>query len=138
LNTYVFSLQAGGVTALVIGGTTPAVDYSQFSGANVELAGALNVSSVGGYTPRVGDRFFLLTYSSTRTGDFSPVNVQAISGIFWKLLYKDQSLHLWATTRLYIPLAVYSTVSQQLPLSLPQVSAQQSTPRTGSSRLSSR
>jgi len=107
INTNTFTQEAGGITNLAIRGTTPVTDYSQLIVSNLILTGPLNISFSGGYTPNVGDHFILQQYSSTRTGNFSPVNINPIPGIIWVLYYKDGSLHLWAMKcQIFIPLLI--------------------------------
>jgi hypothetical protein len=103
INAATFVQESGGTTNLTIKGITPVTDYCQIDASVVDLAGPLNVSFASGYTPHVGDEFVLLSYSSTRTGDFSPVNVTPIANVFWTSFYEDNKLILWATTRIYLP-----------------------------------
>jgi hypothetical protein len=91
-----FRQEAGGITNLAIGGTTPNSDYSQLNATDFYLTGPLNISFTGGYTPQIPDHFILLVYSSSRTGDFSPVSITPVPGVHWSLYYKDNSLHLVA------------------------------------------
>jgi len=98
--------ESGGTTNLTIKGITPVTDYCQIDASVVDLAGPLNISFAGGYTPQIGDEFVLLSYSSTRTGDFSPVYTAPIEGISWSSFYEDKKLTLWATTRIYLPLII--------------------------------
>jgi hypothetical protein len=106
INVGTFVQETGATTNLTISGITPVTDYCQINASVVDLTGPLNVSFSSGYTPQVGDRYVLLSYSSTRTGDFSPVDVTPIAGIYWTLYYEDSELYLWATTRIYIPMVV--------------------------------
>jgi hypothetical protein len=96
LNVTTFRQEAGGVTNLAIRGTTPGIDYSQMNASDYYLNGLLNISFTGGYTPQVGDHFILLDYSSSRTGDFSPVHIAHVEGIDWYLFYENNTLNLWA------------------------------------------
>jgi hypothetical protein len=87
---------SGGTTNLAIRGVTPFTNYSRFVTTHVELAGELNVTFTGGYTPQVGDRYILLTYSSDRIGDYSPVHVSPVGDIAWVRYYEGNALNLEA------------------------------------------
>lgn len=103
--TNTFTQEAGGITNLAMRGTTPVTDYSQLMVSNLILSGPLNISFVGGYTPHVSDYFILQQYSSTRTGNFSPVNITPIPDIIWVWFYQNRILHLWALRyQIFIPL----------------------------------
>jgi hypothetical protein len=104
-----FKQEIGGITNLAIGGTTPNTNYSQLISANFYLTGPLNISFTSGYTPQIPDHFILLIYSSSRTGDFSPVNITPVPGIHWDLYYQDNSLHLIANPgmiSMFIPIII--------------------------------
>jgi hypothetical protein len=104
-NIPTFTQGTGGITNLAIRGTSPINNYCQLNVSNANLSGPLNISFSGGYTPQLGDDFILLTYSSTRTGDFSPVNISPVPNIFWLLYYQEKSLHLLAVEhQIYIPI----------------------------------
>ncbi|HEX9582062.1 MAG TPA: hypothetical protein VF970_13245, partial [Gemmatimonadales bacterium] len=64
-----------------IGGTAPgntSTDHDQLGvSGDVTLAGTLNVTLLGGFTPSPGDRFVILTFTGTRTGTFATENVPA-------------------------------------------------------------
>jgi hypothetical protein len=102
-----FRQEAGGNTNLAIRGTTPGTDYSQLNALDFYLNGPLNISFTGGYTPQVGDHFILLDYSSSQTGDFSPVHIAHVEGIDWYLFYENNTLNLWAVkglNHIFIPI----------------------------------
>jgi len=102
-----FRQEAGGVTNLVIRGTTPGSDYSRMNASDYYLNGPINISFTGGYTPQVGDHFILLGYSNSRTGDFSPVHIAPVEGIDWYLVYENNTLNLWAIkglNHIFIPI----------------------------------
>src|SRR5262249_15233122 len=57
-----------------IGGSTAGTGYDQMQiSGTATLAGSLNVSLLGGYSPASGTSFSLLTYGS-RSGSFSSIN----------------------------------------------------------------
>ncbi len=91
-----FTQSSGGKTNLAIGGVTRYTNYSSFSTTHAELAGELNVTFTGGYTPKVNDRYVLLTYSSDRTGDFSPVHIAPVGDLIWVRYYQGKALNVWA------------------------------------------
>jgi hypothetical protein len=105
-----FVQEPGGITNLTIKGNTPVTDYCQINASAVDLASPLNIGFSGGFTPHIGDEFILLSYGSTRIGDFSPVNVTPLADGFWSLFYEGNSLHLLAEEGqlyiVYLPLVV--------------------------------
>ncbi len=99
-----FTQTSGGKTNLAISGVTPFTNYSRFVTAHAILAGELNVTFIGGYTPKVNDHYILVTYSSDRTGDFSPVNIAPVSDFIWVRYYFGNALHLFsAKHQAFIP-----------------------------------
>jgi hypothetical protein len=101
-----FRQEAGGITNLAIQGTTPATDYSQLNATDFYLTGPFNISFTGGYTPQLSDHFILLWYSNSRIGDFSSVNIPPMPDIYWYLLYKSNTLHLWAGKQYFTPVII--------------------------------
>jgi hypothetical protein len=101
-----FRQEGDGITNLAIRGTTPATDYSQLNASNLYLTGPLNITFTGGYTPHVGDHFILLWYTNSRTGDFSPVIITPLSGLYWYLYYQGNTLHLSVWMRMFIPVVI--------------------------------
>ena len=73
-----------------IGGTTAATQYDQLlvTGA-VHLAGAVDVSLFGGFTPASGDSFDVITWT-THTSTFDTVNLPTLPGLL-----------VWDTAQLY-------------------------------------
>ena len=64
-------IQAGGVLAIELGGTTPNLLYGRAEANTLAtLAGTLEVSLVGGFLPSLGDVFGVLAFGS-RAGDFA-------------------------------------------------------------------
>jgi hypothetical protein len=96
LNIHTYTQTSGGKTNLAINGVTPFTNYSRLVTAHADLSGELNITFTGGYTPQVGDRYILLACSSTRSGDYSPINIPAVAGIIWVRYYQANSLNLWA------------------------------------------
>lgn len=101
---HTFTQSSGGKTNLAISGVTPFTNYSRFVTNHLALAGELNVTFTGGYTPQFGDRYVLVTYSSDRSGDYSPAKVTPVGDIIWERYYQGNALNLWAVKcRVYIP-----------------------------------
>ena len=103
-NTVTFTQEAGGITNLAIKGTIPVTDYCQLNSTYINLAGPLNISFTGVYVPHIGDQFTLLIYGSTRTGDYSSVNVEPLAHGYPIVFYQDNRLHLWLMERVLIPM----------------------------------
>ncbi len=93
---HTFTQSSGGKTNLPIGGVTRFTNYSSFSSTHVELAGELNVTFTGGYTPKALDRYLLVTYSSDRSGDFSPVHIAPVPDLIWVRYHFGNALHLFS------------------------------------------
>ena len=94
---------------MAIHGPIPATDYCQLQAADIYLDGALNVSFTNGYVPQIGDHYVLLTYSNSRTGDYSPVFIAHMAGIHRDLSYIGKNLELlaqWAPRQLFIPIII--------------------------------
>jgi hypothetical protein len=91
-----FAQSPVGITNLAIGGETPLTQFCQLVTTQANLAGALNVTFTGGYTPQVGDHYSLLTYSAGRTGDYSAVSVAPVGDILWEWFHQGNALKLWA------------------------------------------
>jgi fibronectin-binding autotransporter adhesin len=74
------AMTPGGILDFELG--TTAYDRIVATG-NAALAGILNVSLLGGFTPAAGNSFNLLDWSST-TGSFNTLNLAPLpSGLFW-------------------------------------------------------
>ncbi|MBI4672558.1 MAG: PD40 domain-containing protein [Chloroflexi bacterium] len=71
---------AGGALNIEIGGLTVGKSDQLGIGGNATLGGTLNLSTVGGYTPKVGDTFKIMTLLGTRTGTFATVNGTDLGG----------------------------------------------------------
>jgi autotransporter-associated beta strand protein len=79
-----FTLASGGTLDIELGGTTAGTGYDRLivTGGNtaattpVTLGGDLDVSFLGGFTPNVGDLFFILEQrlASAGTGSVNPIN----------------------------------------------------------------
>jgi hypothetical protein len=101
-----FTQTSGGVTNMPIGGRTAFTDFTRFVTTQASLDGTLNITFTGGFTPEVGDSFTLLTFS-TRTGDYSTVNIPPVGDIIWIRYYTVNSMVLWAAKyRSFIPVAI--------------------------------
>ncbi|MEQ8787638.1 MAG: Ig-like domain-containing protein [Pirellulaceae bacterium] len=85
-----------------LGGRQPGVDFDQLHVAGgAALSGPLNVSLIGGFTPRPGDVFQVMTFAS-RTGSFSSINgLDLGGGLFLRPVFSPTDLKL----------VVYSTAS---------------------------
>jgi hypothetical protein len=104
-NIHTFTQSSGGKTNLAISGETVFTNYSQLVTVHADLAGELNITFTGGYTPQVGHHYILLRYSSDRTGDYSSVHVPPVDDIIWVRYYQGNALNLWAARcRLMIPI----------------------------------
>jgi len=83
-----------GILNLEIGGSTPVTEYDQFAvSGSAALDGALNLTLINGYRPKVGDVFQIISFGSF-TGQFATINftgftasvTYAASGITIKVL----------------------------------------------------
>jgi hypothetical protein len=101
-----FRQEAGGITNLAIRGTTPSTDYCQLNASDFYLTGPFNINFTGGYTPHAGDHFILLWYGNSRIGDFSPVNIAHVAGVYWNLFYENNTLYLWAGLHFLMPIII--------------------------------
>ena len=96
LNTKNFSLLSGGALKLEIGG----VNAGQFDQVNVtgtvSLAGNVQISLFGGYTPNLGDKFFVVLNDSTDlvTGTFANTDASndvTVGNTVFAVNYTDNS-----------------------------------------------
>ncbi len=94
-NIHTFTQSSSGITNLGISGETPFTNYCRIVTTQADLAGELNVTFSGGYTPQVGDHYLLLTYT-TRSGNYSPVHVAPVDDVIWVWYYLGNGLNLWA------------------------------------------
>lgn len=95
LSTKNFSLLSGGALKLEIGGLN-AGQYDQLNiTGTVSLAGDVQISLFGGYTPQIGDKFFVILNDSTDTitGTFAnpTANQIIVSGTTFAVSYTDNS-----------------------------------------------
>jgi len=89
---------ASGTLAIELGGTTVGSQYDRLvvTGA-ATLAGTLNVTLIGGFTPAAGDQVTVLTFAS-RTGDFATVNLPALAGgLTWQRSFTGTAMVLVVT-----------------------------------------
>ena len=77
------TIGAAGAVDIELGGTTPGVGASNYDQLNITgsatLAGTLNVSLTGGFTPAIGNTFTIMTFAS-HTGTFATTNLPALGG----------------------------------------------------------
>lgn len=71
LTTGGFTLSAGATLKIDLEGTTAGISYDQLAVPTASLAGSLEVSLVGAFTPQPGDVFHILTVANTLTGTFA-------------------------------------------------------------------
>lgn len=77
-----------------IGGHTPGLLYDRLVvGGHATLAGRLQVSSINGFAPQLGDTFEILTCAS-ETGAFSSVDPTGIPGTSWLPRYNGTNVTL--------------------------------------------
>src|SRR5262249_8578940 len=94
LNTKNFSLLSGGALKPELGGTA-AGQFDQVSvTGTVSLAGNVQISLFGGYTPTPGDKFFVVVNDSTDavTGTFANTDVSnnvVANGVTFAVNYAD-------------------------------------------------
>jgi hypothetical protein len=92
--TSVLNLEIGGTDP---GNLNPQHDQLNISGA-AALAGTLNVTLWGNYTPILGDRYEIITYAS-HTGTFGLDNLPDLSaGLGWKVNYTTTGVILEVIT----------------------------------------
>ena len=95
LNTKNFTLQSGGILKLEIGGTGAGLFDQVNVVGTVSLAGDAQITLFGGYTPVLGDKFFVVVNDSTDavTGTFANAvsNQITISGAVFTVNYADNS-----------------------------------------------
>jgi hypothetical protein len=90
-----YSQGGGGILNVEIGGLAAGTEFDALEvSGDAALAGTLNVSLVGGFTPNPGDTFRIMTFA-THTGDFS-VNSGLIigGGLGFRKVYGDTDLTL--------------------------------------------
>ena len=90
-----YTQTASGELNLDIGGLTVGTEFDQLAVLNnVDLAGALNISIINGFTPILGDTFEVLTFGS-RIGEFTSVHgLDAGGGLIFELNYGPTELTL--------------------------------------------
>jgi hypothetical protein len=87
-----YTQEASGTYTSELGPTASVVDRLEPLGT-AALQGVLNVSLVGGYVPARGDTFVIMTYGA-RTGQFTTVNVPALSNAELRVLYNPLDVTL--------------------------------------------
>ncbi|MGC9450578.1 MAG: hypothetical protein ACP5I4_03955 [Oceanipulchritudo sp.] len=93
-----FQQSAGGTLRMQIQGTQLNQDYDRMilSGTGL-LAGTLEVSLTGGFSPVLGDTFPIIVTSGGRTGEFDAVDFTAADpgpGLEWDVLYSSTGVSL--------------------------------------------
>jgi YVTN family beta-propeller protein/autotransporter-associated beta strand protein len=91
-----YNQSAAGTLQLGIGGTAPGqYDFLNVTG-RAKLGGALQLISLGGFQPKIGDKFTLITAGGGLTGKFANVvdPLSAGPGTFADLVYGANSLSL--------------------------------------------
>jgi uncharacterized repeat protein (TIGR01451 family) len=103
---------ASGTVNVELGGLTAGTQYDQITiTGSATFAGTLNVTTIGGFTPALGNSFTIMTYAS-RTGTFSNLNLPALGGgNQWSVLYNPTSLVLTVSPPASADLAVTKTDS---------------------------
>jgi len=86
---------SSGSYGVAIGGLSVGSQYSQLKvTGTASLAGALNISLPGGFTPAAGNSFTILTAGSI-TGTFTSINSPSLpSGLSWSVAYNATSVVL--------------------------------------------
>jgi hypothetical protein len=81
-----------GLLRIELGGHNPGTEYDQLVvGGNASLAGTLELHLINGFVPQPGDEFQILTCGS-QTGQFSQINVPAVSGAVWSVRYSGTNV----------------------------------------------
>lgn len=90
------SNQAAATIAFDLGGTTAITQYDRISvGRSAFLAGTLEVSLAGAFTPAVGNMFTILTAADSIVGEFD--NLQLPGGFTWSVTYNANNVVLAVT-----------------------------------------
>ncbi len=124
-----YTQSAGGILNIVIGGTTPGTQYSQFAAAGcpVSLGGSLNVSLINRFVPSPGQQFTILTCGS-RTGTFPVKNgilLDASTGLVLVPLYSNTNVVLLATNETLLqPTLGFARLGNNLQVTWPSVMGQ--------------
>ena len=84
----------GSLTA-ELGGLTAGAEYDRLAVlGNVALAGTLDASILGGFSPAIGNTFDILVTSGTLTGTFDTVNLPAAPGEGFSIFYGPNFVRL--------------------------------------------
>jgi VCBS repeat-containing protein len=77
------TIGAAGAVNIELGGTTPGINATDYDQLNItgaaSLAGTLNVSLTGVFTPSIGNTFTIMTFAS-HTGTFATTNLPSLGG----------------------------------------------------------
>jgi len=92
--------QSSGLIEIELAGTTPVSEYDvlNVTGADATLAGTLDLSLLGGFTPAEGQSFIVIDTETTINGTFDDVILPSLSqGLVWQIEYTDDvTLHVVA------------------------------------------
>jgi hypothetical protein len=80
-------LDSTSVVSIEIGGIIPGLEYDQLAiTGRPALDGTLDVVLIGGFVPKVGDEFRVVTYSSFTGPGFRPINLPPLpNGLVWSV-----------------------------------------------------
>jgi hypothetical protein len=86
-----FIQQAAGRLEIEIGGTAPGTEFDRLTATGAAtLAGALNVSLLGGFMPAAGDAFEVLRADGGIFGEFSTTSLPTLpNGLDWNVIYSN-------------------------------------------------
>ncbi len=84
-----YTQKSSGILEIEIGGLNVGTEYDRLAvTGNVSFDGTLNVYLIDPFQPSSGNMFDIITYTGTRSGVFSTVNVPSLSGgLMWNLSY---------------------------------------------------
>ncbi len=87
-----FTQQVDGVLEIQLGGTTAGTGHDQLIVDRLAtMQGILNISLLPGFTPQLGDTFFIIDHT-TGTGTFETVNLPTLSGgLKLEIAYADRA-----------------------------------------------
>lgn len=78
-----------------LGGTTPGSQHDQLSvSGQLNLAGALQITTINGFVLAVGDSFQILTAGGGRSGSIDSATLPTLAASNWQLVYETNSVLL--------------------------------------------
>jgi hypothetical protein len=90
-----FTQNSLGTIQVELGGTTPGSQHDQLSASGqLNLAGALQITTINGFVPAVGDSFQILTAGGGRSGSFDSATLPTLAASNWQLVYETNSVLL--------------------------------------------